>query len=92
MRLKAVCVPRPPWMHRHHHLPLHLPRCRMETSVVSILATGVAGRTIGIASASAVATDVTGITSARVAAVLEALGTVSVVDRALTMALTVDAA
>jgi hypothetical protein len=64
----------------------------METSVVSILATGVAGRTIGIANASAVVTDVTGITSARVAAALEALDTVSVVDRALTMALTVDAA
>lgn len=89
--MKAVCDPRPLWRHRHHPLLLHLRPCRKETSVVSILANGVAGPTIGIVSASAVATDVTGITSVRVVA-LGALGTVSVVDRALTMALTVDAA
>ena len=89
--MKAVCDPHPPWRHRHHPLLLHLRPCRKETSVVSILANGVAGLTTEIASANAVATDVTGITSATVVA-LEALGTASAVDRALTMALTVDAA
>lgn len=92
MILKAVCDPRPPWMHRHHPLLLHLPLCRKVTSVVSIPVTGVAGPTIGTASVSAVAIDVIGITNARVAAALEALGTVSVVDRVLTTTLTVDAA
>lgn len=90
-RVKVVCDPHPPWRHPHP-LRLRLPPCRKETSVGSILATGVAGPTIGIASASAGAIDVTEITSVRVAAALEALGTVSAVDRALMMALTVDAA
>jgi hypothetical protein len=91
MRLKAVCDPHPPWTLRHHPLLLHLPLCRKEMIVVSILATEVAVLIIVIANVSAVATDVTGITSARVAVALEALGTVNVVDRVLTMALTVDA-
>lgn len=89
---KAVYDLLPPWMHRHHPLLLHLPPCQKETSVVSIPVIGVVDPTIETASVNAVAIDVTGITSARVAADPEALGTVSVADRVLMTTLMADAA